>query len=150
LKLEYDIDVEKMRTTMNLNFIQQALNQMSPMKNKKKMHLLFSTWLCVLSVHAFANTSNDCVIVDDTAETLMQIRQGGFDLGEAEINEEELNTFQVYILRGMIEDIKKMPIYQLQPTRDKAFKDLTIKWNKICKEKGLSNKIQTNGIKFKS
>lgn len=93
----------------------------------------------------FANSTQECSIVDDTAETLMQIRQGGFDLGDAEINEDELSGKQIQILRGMIQDIKVMPIYAIQASKDKAFQDFKKKWTNTCSE---MIEDEANGLKI--
>lgn len=36
--------------------------------------------LIVLSTSAYANNKNECKIVEDTADMIMQLRQGGVDL----------------------------------------------------------------------
>lgn len=84
-----------------------------------------------------------CSIVQDTAETLFQLRQGGFDLGEADINQTELTAHEVLLLTDMIEDIKKMPVYQLKQLKDQALQNFIQKWNKTCEARHLEgqNKI---------
>lgn len=81
--------------------------------------------------------STACSIVDDTAETLFQLRQSGFDLGDADINQAELTVHEAQLLTDMIEDIKQMPVYQLKLLKDQALQKFIQKWNKNCQERYL-------------
>lgn len=95
----------------------------------RKLCLYLALVLCT-TVHA--DDSNECTIITDTAESLMQIKQGGFDLGEVEMNEEALSQQQAKILSLMIEDIKTVPIYKMEVMQQKALKVFEEKWMRLC------------------
>ena len=86
----------------------------------------------------------DCSIVEDVSESMMQIHQSGFDVNQAEINEQDLDPTQIFIVQGVIQDIQSMPIFQSKSELEKEYLGLVNKWNKICTEKLLENSDQSH------
>lgn len=73
-----------------------------------------------------------CQLVDDTSETLMQLRQSGLSLDDVNLNPEALSEEEVRLLEAMIDDAKRVPVYQIALTRQKAINEFKQNWLEHC------------------
>ena len=46
----------------------------------------------------------------------------------------DLSDYQMQLVDGMIEDIKRMPVFQLVVLKEKAFDNFKSKWKQRCLE----------------
>lgn len=102
-----------------------------------RMMFIISLSLGAQQLLAFSVIQQDyseCLIVDDISDTLLQFRQSGHDFQDIEVVTTNLSDFQIELVDGMIEDIQRMPIFQLVLLKDKVFENFKIKWNKRCNE----------------
>lgn len=93
----------------------------------KKLGILL---LFVSAVHA--EIPKECQLVDDTSETLMQLRQSGLSLDDIDLNPEALSEQEAQLLKAMIADAKLVPVYKIPLTRQKAIEDFKEKWMQSC------------------
>ncbi|WP_333665414.1 hypothetical protein [Acinetobacter guillouiae] len=91
----------------------------------------FSILLLLVSV-AHAEAPKECQLLEQTSEMLMQLRQNGLSLDDVDFNPEALSAKEQVLLKGMIDDAKSVPIYQIPLTRQKAIDDFKIKWQEVC------------------
>ncbi|WP_309457177.1 hypothetical protein [Acinetobacter sp.] len=91
----------------------------------------FSILLFLVSV-AHAEVPNECQLVEETSTMLMQLRQNGLSLDDVDFNPEALSAKEQALLKGMIDDAKDVPIYQIPLTRQKAIDDFKLKWQEVC------------------
>ena len=79
-----------------------------------------------------AETPKECQLIDDTSETLIQLRQSGLSLDDIDLNPEALTEQEAGLLNAMIADAKGIPVYNIPLTRQKAIEDFKVKWQKLC------------------
>ena len=91
----------------------------------------FGILLFVVSF-AYAETPKECQLVDDTSETLIQLRQSGLSLDDIDLNPEALTDQEAHLLNAMIADAKRVPVYNIPLTRQKAIEDFKVKWQNMC------------------
>jgi len=94
------------------------------------MKKLFALLLIASSVQA--EIPQECQLVDDTSETLMQLRQSGLSLNDIDLNPEALSEKEEQLLKAMIADAKNIPVYKIALTRQKAVDDFKAKWKQRC------------------
>ena len=113
----------------------QIIVQISYNSVKSKLEQLrmkrFSILLFLVSV-AHAEVPNECQLVEETSTMLMQLRQSGLSLDDVDFNPEALSAKEQVLLKGMIDDAKDVPIYQIPLTRQKAIDDFKLKWQEVC------------------
>lgn len=90
--------------------------------------------LLLLVSSAHAELSKECQLVDDTSETVMQLRQSGLSLNDIDLNLEALSQQEVILLTAMIEDAKHVPIYRIPLSQQKAIEDFRVKWQQKCSQ----------------
>ena len=93
----------------------------------KKLGLL----LFFVSV-AHADVPKVCQLMDDTSETVMQLRQSGLSLDDIDLNLDALSKQEAELLKAMIDDAKHVPVYKIKLSQQKAVEDFKVKWQQQC------------------
>ncbi|KAF1025158.1 MAG: hypothetical protein GAK29_02106 [Acinetobacter bereziniae] len=93
--------------------------------------------LMVLSTSAYANNKNECKIVEDTADMIMQLRQGGVDLKNTAQLKDQFNELQNNLLQIMVIDAEGTPVYATHLDKQKAVSEFVANWKKTCTDNEL-------------
>ena len=102
-------------------------------------------WLCLLVAGvAHAKSEQSCQIVDETAETFIQLHQSGFSLDEIEIQPEALSAKEARLLKAMIEDAKDSPRVESGIARQKLIDDFKNKWLQRCHDSENNKEIKVS------
>ena len=95
----------------------------------------------LLSSSAFANEADECKIVEETADMIIQMLQGGIDLKKVfDDTKDGLMEHQVQLLEDMIADALSKPVYVTMLGQQKVINEFVTGWKKSCLK---SNKYNT-------
>ena len=110
------------------------------------LRIISTSILFLLISFVHAETPKACQLVDDTAETLIQLRQSGLSLDDIDLNPEALTEQEAQLLKAMIEDAKRVPIYKIPLSRQKAIEDFKVKWQRNCLSENRDLKKESKAI----
>ncbi|WP_287906293.1 hypothetical protein [Acinetobacter sp.] len=98
------------------------------------MKLIIPIFL-LLTSSSYANEADECKIIEETADMIMQLRQGGIDLKAIDLKD-QLNPLQNDILQKMIIEAEAIPIYATDLDKQNAVDVFVEDWKKFCIESG--------------
>ncbi|MBJ8427629.1 hypothetical protein I6M75_18415 [Acinetobacter bereziniae] len=89
--------------------------------------------LLFLSSSTYANQADECKIVEETADMIIQMRQGGVDLKKVfDSTKDGLEEHQVQLLEDMIADALSKPVYVTMLGQQKVISEFVADWKKSC------------------
>lgn len=102
--------------------------------NSKSKNMKFKILLLLLlSSSVFANEADECKIVEETADMIIQMRQGGIDLKKvSDDTKDGLMEHQVQLLEDMIADALSKPVYVTMLGQQKVINEFVTGWKKSC------------------
>lgn len=89
--------------------------------------------LLLLNSSVFANEADECKIVENTADMLIQLRQGEIDLRKVfDDSKYRLSEHQAQLLEAMIADALSKPVYVTIPEQQKVIDEFVTDWKESC------------------
>ncbi len=88
----------------------------------------------LLSSYTYANQADECKIIEETADMIMQLRQGGINLKNAINLKDQLSELQKNLLQIMIIDAEAVQVYATNLGKQNAIDEFVADWKKSCNE----------------
>ncbi|KAF1025710.1 MAG: hypothetical protein GAK29_01774 [Acinetobacter bereziniae] len=88
----------------------------------------------LISTPTYAIQVDECKIIEETADMIMQLRQGGIDLKSSIDLKEQLSELQNNLLQIMIVDAEAVPVYATDLGKQKAIDEFVEDWKRSCVE----------------